>query len=162
MAACLLRLWVQIPLETWDVCLLWVLCVVRYGSLPRADRSSRGVLPTVMCCCVCSINLKNEEAMARVGPQWLWVILFYISDVMLVSLFEVAAKCHAHLPYNKKYLGAHLEGEELQLIFNFVCDCKMTTVRWPPPPHLLRMMKYGKIFHPIFLSYYNWTSWYLL
>ena len=29
---------------------------------------------------------------------------------MLVSLFEVAAECHVHPPYNEKYLGALLEG----------------------------------------------------
>jgi hypothetical protein len=32
-----------------DVCLLLVLCVVRYRSLRRADRLSRGVLPTLVC-----------------------------------------------------------------------------------------------------------------
>jgi hypothetical protein len=32
-----------------DVCLLWVLCVVRSRSLRRADYSSRGVLPSVVC-----------------------------------------------------------------------------------------------------------------
>jgi hypothetical protein len=32
-----------------DVCLLWVLCVVRYRSLRRADHSSRGVLSSVVC-----------------------------------------------------------------------------------------------------------------
>jgi len=52
-----------------DVCLLWVLCVVRERSLRRADHSSRGVLPTVMRRCVWSRNLKNEEAVARDGPQ---------------------------------------------------------------------------------------------
>jgi len=31
-----------------DVCLLWVLCIVRKRSLRRADHSSRGVLPTVV------------------------------------------------------------------------------------------------------------------
>ena len=35
----------------------------------RADHSSRGILPTVVRRCVWSRNLKNEEAMARVGPQ---------------------------------------------------------------------------------------------
>jgi hypothetical protein len=52
-----------------DVCLLWVLCVVRQRSLRRADYSSRGVLPTVVRRCVWSRNLKNEEAMTRVGSQ---------------------------------------------------------------------------------------------
>ena len=48
-AARLLRSWVRIPPEGMDVCLLWVLCVVRYRSLRRADHSSRGVLLTVVC-----------------------------------------------------------------------------------------------------------------
>jgi hypothetical protein len=34
-----------------------------------ADYSSRGVLPTVIPRFMCSRNLKNVEAMARVGPQ---------------------------------------------------------------------------------------------
>ena len=34
-----------------DVCLFWMLCVVRYSSLWRTDPSSRGVLPIV---CVCA------------------------------------------------------------------------------------------------------------
>jgi hypothetical protein len=32
-----------------DVCLWWVLCVVRYRSLRRADHSSRGLLPSKVC-----------------------------------------------------------------------------------------------------------------
>jgi len=35
----------------------------------RADLSSRGVLPTVVRRFVCSRNLVNEEAVARVGSQ---------------------------------------------------------------------------------------------
>jgi hypothetical protein len=46
-----------------DVYLLWVLCVVR--SLRPIDHSSRGVLPTVVRCCVWSRNLENDEAKAR-------------------------------------------------------------------------------------------------
>ena len=68
-AARLLRLCVRIPPKGMDICLLWVLCVVRWRSLRRADHSSRGVLPTVMRHCVWCRNLKNEEVMARVGPQ---------------------------------------------------------------------------------------------
>jgi len=30
-------------------CLLWVLCVVRWRSVRRADHSSRGVRPSVVC-----------------------------------------------------------------------------------------------------------------
>jgi hypothetical protein len=32
-----------------DVCLLWVLCVVRYRCLWRADHSSRAVISSVVC-----------------------------------------------------------------------------------------------------------------
>jgi hypothetical protein len=37
------------PTGGMDVCLLWVLCVVRWRSLRRDDHSSRGVLPIVVC-----------------------------------------------------------------------------------------------------------------
>ena len=70
-AARLLRSWVRVPPGGGMdlVCLLWVLCVVRERSLWRADHSSRGVLPTVLRRCVWSRNLKNDEAMTRVGSQ---------------------------------------------------------------------------------------------
>ena len=55
------------PTEGMDVSLLWVLCVVRQRSLWRADHSYRGVLLTVVCRCVWSRNLVNEEAMAHWG-----------------------------------------------------------------------------------------------
>jgi len=44
----LLGLRAQIPPEAQMSCLLWVLCVVRL-SLGRADDSSSGVLPSVVC-----------------------------------------------------------------------------------------------------------------
>jgi hypothetical protein len=37
------------PTGGMDVCLLYSVCVVRQRSLRRADPSSRGVLPTVVC-----------------------------------------------------------------------------------------------------------------
>jgi hypothetical protein len=46
-AAPLLRLRVRIPLGEW-MSVFWMLCV-RYGTLRRADHSSRGVLPGVVC-----------------------------------------------------------------------------------------------------------------
>jgi hypothetical protein len=50
-----------------DVCLLWVLCVVRQRSLRRADHWSRGVPPNVVRRCVWSRNLVNKEALAHCG-----------------------------------------------------------------------------------------------
>ena len=57
------------PAGGLDVCLLWLFCVVRWKSLRRADRSSRGVLSTVVRRCVWSRDLMNEETMVRVGLQ---------------------------------------------------------------------------------------------
>ena len=44
------------PTGDMDICLLWVLCVVRLRSLRRADHSSRGVLLTVMRYFVCDLE----------------------------------------------------------------------------------------------------------
>ena len=55
------------PTGGMDVCLLWVLFIVRYSSLRRADHSSRRVLPTVLRRCVWSRNLVNEETLAHLG-----------------------------------------------------------------------------------------------
>jgi len=57
------------PTGGMGVCLLWVLGVVRKRSLRRAEHSSRGVLPTVVRRCVWSRNVKNEEAIIRIGSQ---------------------------------------------------------------------------------------------
>jgi len=46
------------PAGGTDVCLLWVLCVVRYRSLRLADHLYRGDLPSVVC-----LNLISK-------PQW--------------------------------------------------------------------------------------------
>ena len=59
-----LGLRVRIPPGAWvsvscECCVLW--------GLRRAYHSSRGVLPTVVCHCVWSRNLRNEAAVVRVG-----------------------------------------------------------------------------------------------
>jgi len=61
-----------------DVCLWWVLCVVRYRSLRQTDDSSRGVLPTMVHHCVWSRNLENEVAKVRyqvVKTSLQWVVM---------------------------------------------------------------------------------------
>ena len=76
------------PAGGMDVCVLWVLCVVREKSLRRADHSSRGVLLNVSCHCVWSRNLKNEEAKTRK-----WIVkgsrrrrrVFLVSRMCLMS-----------------------------------------------------------------------------
>ena len=97
-AACLLRSWVRIPPGAWMfVCC--ECCVVRYGSLRRTDHSSRAVLLTVVRRCVWSRNLKNDEAMTRVGSQrhkkkyipLLSTSILYIFYAMCVLVFHVTS-----------------------------------------------------------------------
>jgi len=57
------------PTGGMEVCLLWMLCVVRWRSLRLADHLSRGVLSNMPRRCMWPRNLKNEEVMAYVGPQ---------------------------------------------------------------------------------------------
>jgi len=45
------------------ICLLWVLYVVRLMSLRRADRSSKGVLTSVVC-----VSVIEELHSVRLGP----------------------------------------------------------------------------------------------
>jgi len=57
----LLKLWVRIPPEAWmSVCC--ECCLLR-----RADCSSRGVLPTLVRCCVQFRNFVSEEDLAHWG-----------------------------------------------------------------------------------------------
>jgi len=66
-----------------DVCLLWVLRVVRYRSLRRADQSSRGVPPRVVCLSV--IVTPQQYALAH------WELLSHGQRMYMMSRFE--AKC---------------------------------------------------------------------
>jgi hypothetical protein len=55
------------PAGVVDVCLVWMLCIVRQKFLRWADPSSGEDLPAVMCYHVCSRKLMNQAALARVG-----------------------------------------------------------------------------------------------
>jgi hypothetical protein len=75
-----------------EVCLLWVLCVVRYSSLRRFDNSSRGVLPTVVRR-VWSRNVEHEEAKARyravkIQPQWVVTPGKQTTNISLLSMLK--------------------------------------------------------------------------
>jgi hypothetical protein len=48
---------------------MFYLALLYNKVLRRADHLSRGALPTVVCRCVWSRNLMDEEVMARAGPQ---------------------------------------------------------------------------------------------
>jgi hypothetical protein len=64
----LLGSFVRIPPGAW-MFVLYIVCVVRYKSLRRADPSSRGVLPTVMCAWVWSSDNKNPPRLLWTGRQ---------------------------------------------------------------------------------------------
>jgi hypothetical protein len=55
------------PSRCIDVCLVWLLHVVKHRSLSEADPLSREILPNVVYHNVWSTILKNEAALARVG-----------------------------------------------------------------------------------------------
>ena len=50
-----------------DICLLWVMNIVKYRSLWQADLSSTEVLLPVVRHCVWSRNLKNEVVLILIG-----------------------------------------------------------------------------------------------
>jgi hypothetical protein len=50
-----------------DVCLLWVLCVVRYRSLRWTHPLSSWVLPTVVCHCVFSETSRIRRSWPALG-----------------------------------------------------------------------------------------------
>ena len=54
------------PAGGMDVWLLWLLCVVRWRSLRRADHSSRGALPSVVCLLFRNLD---REAWAQYGRR---------------------------------------------------------------------------------------------
>jgi len=62
-AAGLLRLWVRIPPGAWMSVVSVVCCQVEVSA------TSWGVLPTVVCRCVWSRNLVNDQALAHWGLQ---------------------------------------------------------------------------------------------
>ena len=95
------------PTGVMDVCLLWVLCVVRRRPLRRADHSSRGVLPSVVRRCVWSSNLMNEETVAHweLLCQWwkkekvkTWIVMSFVEFCQQV--FSVLFKyCWAYFTF---------------------------------------------------------------
>jgi len=61
------------PAEGMDICLLLVLCFVRYRSLRRADHSSRGVLPSMVCLTGCdreSSTVRRPWPAGTVAPSY--------------------------------------------------------------------------------------------
>jgi len=68
-AARLLVLWVRIPPEAWTSVCVECCVLSRRGLCNGLVTRPEEVLPTVMRRCVRSRNLKNEEALGRVGPQ---------------------------------------------------------------------------------------------
>jgi hypothetical protein len=52
------------------VCCLWVLCVVRYGTLRRIDPSSRELLPSLcgcVCVCVCVCVIECDQMQLKIS-----------------------------------------------------------------------------------------------
>ena len=96
--------YVRKPVAAWSKVCLWPLTcwdcafeshqghrctsVVRYRSLRWADHSSRGVIPTVVCCSVWYRNLVNEEALAHWGLLCQKKKLFHTYQYLKAFLFR--------------------------------------------------------------------------
>jgi len=90
-----------------------LLCVLRLRSLRQTDLSSRGVLPSLVCCCRWSINLKNDEAIARFRSQhhkkylqfWIAHSLWLNSpepnlNKICVTVYKIRRKVHVYRHVN--------------------------------------------------------------
>ena len=65
----------------------------------RTDHSSRGVISNVVRRCVWSRNLKNEEAMASVGPQRHKEYIYMKTEDKCDAVYGTAG-CHIPEDYN--------------------------------------------------------------
>jgi len=89
-----------------------VVCCQVERSLRRADHAFRGVLPTVMRSCVRSRSFKNEEAMARVGPQrhrQIYINIYRVSQEEYAR-FRESVPCVKLHRYNPKHPFPKLNG----------------------------------------------------
>ena len=90
-----------------EVCLLWVLCVVKQRSLRRADHQFREVLPSGVCLCMIAkirqggpgplsshaIQKKNQEVYEKLF-DYVHVLLLVRAENFLVLKTENIPKCH--------------------------------------------------------------------
>jgi hypothetical protein len=94
------------PLACWDCgfessrrygCLSWVFRVVRYRSLRRADHSSRGVLPSVVCPMSVIAKPRKVRPWHRIGPKRqrakIWKYKQFFSWI-LGSVIAVFVRCN--------------------------------------------------------------------
>ena len=82
------------PAGSMDVCILGVLCVVRYRPLRRADHSSRGVLPNVVCVTECD---REASIMRRPWPTsgCCAVETKYIRELLNIPYIAHVNMCHS-------------------------------------------------------------------
>ena len=93
------------PTGGMDVCLLWVLCVFRLMCLRRADHSTRGVLPSVVCLCVME-KLRQWEGLGPVGavPPWkrklsdnyiiVWSYIYHFKNLVFLHIDGLHNNAH--------------------------------------------------------------------
>ena len=91
-----------------------MLCVVRKRSLRRTDHPSKRVLPSMCYVVVWSRNLKNEEAMARVGPQR-----------HRKKKFQIIHNLSPFVPFlTQKWINLNYCGRRCMSIFQYVSPSK--------------------------------------
>jgi hypothetical protein len=89
-----------------DICLLWVLCVVRYRSLWWADHSSRGVLPTV----VRHVWSRKPQEWGGHDPRWVAAPQKKIYIYIYTYIYIGNVKCNYYI--SNKSLHEKCDKEE--------------------------------------------------
>ena len=153
---CLLRLWVRMPPGAW-MCLLWVLYTVRKRSLRRADHSSTGVLPTVVCRSVWSRNVKNEEAMAS-----RWAAAPQKKNKINTAIYVTEQNgCSSCTQLDNVSLATRLDSKN-NYCFNLPCCTRYWlnfSTTWTLPTLYIGVVM---IYWHYIITIYNWQSYMLM
>jgi len=90
----------SIPAGALNFCLLWMLCVVRYRSLPRADHPSREILPSVVCHnCDCAASIMRPWPTIEwcaIKKNYLQIILISLQPLYVTNIFSPVSHFNIH------------------------------------------------------------------
>ena len=126
------------PAGGMDVCLLWLLCVVRWRSLRRADHLSRGVLPTVVCLSV----IVRPRNWGNPGPLGAVVNLKKKKQTLLFydhrSRMAYISHSYIHLQSNSHPISRHrlvtlmyrLDKNYMWQMLRYIVYVQTTAVKW--------------------------------
>jgi hypothetical protein len=154
------------PAGGLGVCFMWVLCVVKYRSLCRADPSSRRVLQYVECPVNMIARSRKGRPWSRIGSKLLRGKKNYLTPLILDSTFILqhyvdlklqAVLCVVGWEVKQEWISYNFEGSEVRLSLNWYSDiyperiCKVSERH--PGYVSLNCCSSSAIFCSIFLSF---------